>query len=153
MKYDLFTYKKINSIIIKDLNKFNSPNGFRQELKIYKNSFLFIHNTIVKVFSLDELSKNYFQIVNSRNILSYQCSTTSHIDNTLLIAQINNKNFGYSYIKQYILNEKSLELIGIDSIEIKGFIKGILNYIDGYIIVTVDSDNEVKYTLLQKMKT
>ena len=150
LKYDLFTYKKINSIIIKDLNKFNSPNGFRQELKIYKNSFLFIHNTIVKVFSLDELSENYFQIVNSRNILSYQCSTTSHIDNTLLIAQINNKNFGYSYIKQYILNEKSLELIAKDSIEIKGFIKGILNYIDGYIIVTVDSDNEVKYTLLQK---
>ena len=150
IKYDLFTYKKINSIIIKDLNKFNSPNGYRQELKIYKNSFLFIHNNLIKIFSLEELNKNYFQIVNSRNILSYQCSAISHIDNSLLIAQINKNNFGYSYLKQYILNEKSLELIEKDSIEIKGFIKGILNYIDGYIIVCLDSDNQVKYLLLQK---
>ena len=151
LKFDLFTYKILNSIIIKDLKKFKSPFGYRQELKMYKNSFLFIHNKIIKIFSLDELNNNYFQIVNSRNILAYQCSTISHIDNSLLIAQSNNKKVDSSYIKQYILDEESLELKEKDSIEIEGFIKDIYNYIDGYIIKCINTNNnKVKYILLYK---
>ena len=149
IKYDLFTYKKINSIIIKDLKKIKSPYGYRQELKIYKNSFLFIHNKIIKIFSLEELNKNYFQIVNSRNILAYQCSTISHIDNSLLIAQSKNNTNNYSYIRQYDLDEESLELKEKDSIEIEGFIKDIYNYIDGYIIKFININNEIKYILLK----
>ena len=150
LKYDLFTYEKINCIIIKDLKKFNSALGYRQELKIYKNSFLYIHNKTIKVFSLDELKHNYFQIVNMKNIMFYQCSEISYIDNTLFIAQSNNKNDDISYLKQYNLDEDSLELKKIDSIEIKGFIKDILNYINGYIIRYISSDNEIKYILLYK---
>ena len=149
IKYDLFTYKKINSIIIKDLKKIKSPYGYRQELKIYKNSFLFIHNKVIKIFPLDELNQNYFQIVNSRNILAYQCSTISHIDNSLLIAQSKNNTNNYSYIRQYDLDEESLELKEKDSIEIEGFIKDIYNYIDGYIIKFININNEIKYILLK----
>ena len=150
LKFDLFSYEKINSIIIKDLKKFNSPLGYRQELKIYKNSFLFIHNKTIKIFSLEQLKNNYFQIVNWKKIMFYQCSEISHIDNTLLIGQNNNKNDQKSYLKQYILDEESLELKKMDSIEIQGFIEDILKYINGYIIKYINSNNEVKYMLLYK---
>ena len=56
----------------------------------------------------------------------------------------------YSYIRQYILDEESLELIEKDSIKFEGFIKDIFNYIDGYIIKYINIKNEVKYTLLYK---
>ena len=150
LKFDLFSYEKINSIIIKDLKKFNSPLGYRQELKIYKNSFLFIHNKTIKIFSLEQLKNNYFQIVNWKKIMFYQCSEISHIDNTLLIGQNNNKNDQKSYLKQYILDEESLELKKMDSIEIQGFIEDILKYINVYIIKYINSNNEVKYMLLYK---
>ena len=150
LKYDLFTYKQLKSIIIKDLKKYNSQFGYRQELKIYKNSFLFIHNNVIKIFSLEELRQNIFQIVNSRNILGYQCSTISHIDNSLLIAQGKIDKLDFSYIRQYILDDESLELIETDSIKIEVFIKDIFNYIDGYIIKYININNEVKFTLLYK---
>ena len=83
--------------------------------------------------------------------MAYQCSTISHIDNSLLIAQSNNKKVDSSYIKQYILDEESLELKEKDSIEIEGFIKDIYNYIDGYIIKFINAkDNKEKYILLSQ---
>lgn len=150
LNYNLFNYEKINYIEIKDLKQFNSNYGYRQELKIYQNSFLFIHNKNIRIFSIDELNRNYFQIVNIQKIKLYQCSAISHIDNSLFIAQSNNIKGDKSYIKQYILEKDSLELTEIDSIEINGFIEDIFNYINGYIIKYINSNNDAKYILLYK---
>ena len=150
LKYNLYNYERIKKIIIKDLKKFNTQFGFRQELVIYKDCFLYIYNKVIKIFSMKELENDYFQIVNSRNIKFYEYSSISHIDNSLLIAQSNDMNGGKSYIKQYILNNESLELIEIDSIIIEGLIKDIYKSYNGYIFRYLDLNNDYKYILLYK---
>jgi hypothetical protein len=150
LKYDLYSYEKKKKIIIKDLKKFNTQFGFRQELVIYKECFLYIYNKVIKIFSMKELENDYFQIVNSRNIKFYEYSSISHIDNSLFIAQSNDVNGSKTYIKQYTLNNESLELIEIDSIIIEGLIKDIYKSYNGYVFRYLDSNNDYKYILLYK---
>jgi len=150
VKYDLFNYEKIKKINIKDLKKFNSQFGFRQELLMYNECFLYIYNKVIKIFSMKELENDYFQIVNSRNIKFYEYSSISHIDNSLFIAQSNDFNGSKSFIKQYIINNESLDLIEIDSIIIEGLIKDIYKYYNGYVFQYLDLNNDYKYILLYK---
>lgn len=150
LKYDLFNYEKIKKINIKDLKKFNSQFGFRQELLMYKECFLYIYNKVIKIFSMKELENDYFQIVNSRNIKFYEYSSISHIDNSLFISQSNDFNGSKSFIKQYIINNESLDLIEIDSIIIEGLIKDIYKYYNGYVFQYLDLNNDYKYILLYK---
>ena len=53
--YDMLCCEKIKRIDIKDMVRLKSIYGFRRELLIYHNSFIFIHNNKVRVFSLDDL--------------------------------------------------------------------------------------------------
>lgn len=152
LMYDLDSYKKINNIYINDLKKFNITDAYREELRLYKNVFLYIHNTKIKLFSMEEIYKNYFQIVNEYNILNYQCSFVNNLDDTLLIAQ--SKDFykgDKTSIKQYKLNDELLELEEIGGIDIKnGFVKDIMDYVEGFIVKITTMNNKDKYILYYK---
>ena len=150
--YDLDNYKKVNCIYINDLKKFNINNAYREELRLYKNVFLYIHNKKIKIFSMEELYKNYFQIVNEYNILSYQCSSVFNVDDTLLIAQ--SEDFlkrDKASIKQYKLKDDILELVEIGGIDImNGFVQDIMDYAEGFIVKITTKINEDKYILYYK---
>ena len=139
--------EKIKRIDIRDMDRLKSIYGYRRELLIYQNSFIFIHNNKVRVFSLDDLKQNICQIINVQNIKQYLYSNISHIDSSLFIAQSNDVNGNKSYIKQYILDNESLELKEIDTLEINGRVKDIFNYRNGYIIETNVHD-DIRYILL-----